>query len=199
MIVLPSEKCSLKLPQATVEYLPNFLTQEDAQSLFNYLLKEVPWQQDNIQVFGKWYKQPRLTALYGKNENPYSYSGIKMTPLKFTDELEELNKQVENQCKHKFTTVLLNRYRNGQDSNGWHADNEKELGKNPIIASLSLGASRYFYFKHRTQKNHNYKLKLESGSLLIMGGKMQHYWLHQLAKTKQEIGERINLTFRYIK
>lgn len=199
MIVLPSEKCLLKLPQATIEYLPNFLTTDVAQALFQELLKKVPWQQDTIQVFGKWYKQPRLTALYGKNENTYTYSGITMKPITFTDNLKKLNKKVEKQCNHEFTTILLNRYRNGQDSNGWHADNEKELGENPTIVSISLGDTRYFYFKHRTQKQHNYKIKLENGSLLIMSGEMQHYWLHQVAKTKQEVEERINLTFRYIK
>lgn len=199
MIELPSEKCLLNLPQATLEYIPNFLNAEESQRLFNNLIKEVTWKEDKIKVFGKWYKQPRLTALYGKNNKSYSYSGIEMKPIQFTNELDKLNQIVELKCNHQFTTILLNRYRSGQDSNGWHADNEKELGLNPIIASLSLGASRYFYFKHKELKEHNYKLRLENGSLLIMKNEMQHYWLHQIAKTKKGIEERINLTFRYIK
>jgi alkylated DNA repair dioxygenase AlkB len=110
----------------------------------------------------------------------------------------EVKQDVEQMVNHQFTSALLNLYRNGNDSNGWHADNEKELGKNPVIASLSLGSSRLFQFKHRKLKDQKYKLILEHGSLLLMKGEMQHYWVHQIPKTKKEVGERINLTFRSI-
>lgn len=198
MQTILSEKFRRQFPQAELMYIPDFFTKEKANTHFNKLLEETPWQQDNITVFGKTYPQPRLTALYGKNTKPYSYSGILMNPIPFTETLNVIGEQVENETKHPFTTVLLNLYRNGNDSNGWHADNEKELGNNPIIASVSFGAERYFQFKHRYQKEQSYKLFLKHGSLLIMAGEMQQYWLHQLPKTKQDIGGRINLTFRFI-
>jgi alkylated DNA repair dioxygenase AlkB len=122
-----------------------------------------------------------------------------MLPKVFTKELLDIKRDIEQMANHQFTSVLLNLYRNGNDSNGWHADNEKELGKNPVIASLSLGNPRLFQFKHRNLKDQKYKLILEHGSLLLMKGEMQHYWLHQIPKTKKKVGERINLTFRKIK
>jgi alkylated DNA repair dioxygenase AlkB len=158
----------------------------------------VNWQQDNITIFGKTYKQPRLTALYANNSKPYSYSNITMQPTLFTKELQDIKLDIEKTVNHKFTSVLLNLYRNGNDSNGWHADNEKELGLNPVIASLSLGETRPFHFKHRDIKEQRHKINLTHGSLLIMKGNMQHHWLHQIAKTKTIIDERINLTFRTI-
>lgn len=186
------------LPNAEMSYIPNFYNIVKADYYFNLLKQDIPWQQDNITLFGKTHKQPRLTSLFANNDLPYSYSNIKMTPHPFTRELMQFKKDVEAATKHDFTSVLLNLYRNGNDSNGWHADDEKELGTNPTIASLSFGASRLFHFKHRTIPSENHKLILEPGSLLIMKGEMQQYWLHQIPKTKREIGERINLTFRRI-
>ena len=119
-----------------------------------------------------------------------------MHPKVFTTALSAIKIDIEQHINHQFTTVLLNRYRDGNDSNGWHADNEKALGTNPVIASLSLGERRPFHFKHRHLKEERHKLNLDHGSLLIMKGEMQHHWLHQIAKTKKQIGERINLTFR---
>ncbi|WP_299224730.1 alpha-ketoglutarate-dependent dioxygenase AlkB [uncultured Psychroserpens sp.] len=191
-------KTVLKLPNAELIYISNFYNKIKANHYFNYLKAKIEWQQDDITIFGKTYKQPRLTALYAENSASYSYSNITMKPKPFTKELIQLKSDIEKASDHKFTSVLLNRYRNGNDSNGWHADNEKELGKNPIIASLSFGEKRYFHFKHRTIKTERYKLALEHGSLLIMRGDMQHHWLHQIAKTKKQVDERINLTFRRI-
>ena len=122
-----------------------------------------------------------------------------MQPHHFTQELLEIKQQIETKTEAIFTTCLLNLYRNGKDSNGWHADNEKELGKNPVIASITLGQERFFHLKHRTHKNLKHKLLLEHGSLLLMQGETQHHWLHQIAKTAKPISERINLTFRVIK
>ncbi|HKK13020.1 MAG TPA: alpha-ketoglutarate-dependent dioxygenase AlkB [Flavobacteriaceae bacterium] len=192
------KKTELKLPNAEVVYIPNFYSSEKANTYFEILKETVKWKQDDITVFGKTYKQPRLTALYANNNQPYSYSNLTMFPKPITAELLDIKQDIEHVANHKFTTVLLNLYRNGNDRNGWHADNEKELGKNPVIASLSLGASRTFQFKHRNLKDHKHKLILEHGSLLLMKGEMQHYWLHQVPKTKKDIGERINLTFRSI-
>lgn len=198
MDLFSEEKTILNLPDAELIYIPNFLNLQQANYYFEHLKQKVNWLQDNITIFGKTYKQPRLTALYAENKAPYSYSNITMHPTPYTSELLDLKRVVEAEAQHKFTTVLLNLYRNGNDSNGWHADNEKELGEHPTIASLSLGATRTFHFKHRKLKEERHKINLEHGSLLIMKGTMQKYWLHQIPKTKKIIGERINLTFRNI-
>jgi alkylated DNA repair dioxygenase AlkB len=187
------------LPNAEIEYISDFYQKPEADVLFNKLLSETDWIQDDITVFGKTYKQPRLTALYGESQQQYRYSNIVMHPKPFTDTISTIKQKVEKESKTTFNAVLLNLYRDGTDSNGWHADNEKELGKNPVIASLSLGQDRPFHFKHRHLKEERYKLLLENGSLLIMKGEMQHYWLHQIAKTKKQINQRINLTFRFLK
>jgi alkylated DNA repair dioxygenase AlkB len=112
--------------------------------------------------------------------------------------LQKIKSEVETVSTTRFTTVLLNNYRNGKDSNGWHADNEKELGTNPIIASLSFGAERNFQLKHNTDLSLKKSIILEHGSLLLMKGTTQHYWKHQIPKTSKPIGSRINLTFRVI-
>ena len=190
---------NLNLKDAEVFYYPNYFTINESMSLFQILTTETLWQQDNIKVFGKTYKQPRLTSLYGSNKRPYSYSNITMYPNEFTSTLLKIKSKIEDTTNEIFTTCLLNQYRDGRDSNGWHADNEKELGQNPVIASVSLGASRMFHLKHRYDKSHKCKLLLESGSLLLMKGTTQHFWLHQVPKTKKQIGSRLNLTFRNIK
>ncbi len=190
---------ALDLPDSNIQYYPNFISKEKADAFFEVFKKNIPWQQDNIKVFGKVYAQPRLTSLYGNNGRPYSYSNITMKPNQFTPQLLEIKKKIETITEEQFTTCLLNLYRDGNDSNGWHADNEKELGKNPVIASISLGQERFFHLKHRTKKELKHKLLLEHGSLLLMKGETQHHWLHQIPKTKKPIAERINLTFRVIK
>ncbi|WP_353778152.1 alpha-ketoglutarate-dependent dioxygenase AlkB [Winogradskyella sp. 3972H.M.0a.05] len=196
MNLFSSEIQELKLPNAELIYVPRCFSDEESEFFFNQLRHHVPWQQDDIKVFGKVYAQPRLTALYGESDKSYSYSGITMLPHTFTNDLMDIKNKVETFTDCKFSTVLLNLYRDGSDSNGWHADNEKELGNNPVIASVSFGAPRWFHFKHRTIKTEKHKILLESGSLLIMKGEMQHHWLHQIPKTKKPVGERINLTFR---
>lgn len=193
------EEIDLKLPNSTISYIPNFLSTTIADRYFNILKNTTPWQQDDIKVFGKVYAQPRLTALYGNNDKPYSYSNITMQPQSFTKELLEIKQQIETKTEAVFTTCLLNLYRDGKDSNGWHADNEKELGKNPVIASITLGQERMFHLKHRNDKTLKHKIVLEHGSLLVMQGETQQHWLHQIPKTAKPIGERINLTFRVIK
>lgn len=188
-----------ELKDGEILYDRNFLNSVEASRYFKILRNETAWQQDQIKVFGKVYDQPRLTALYANNNFPYSYSNITMYPSPFSATLLEIKEKVEQQLKKEFTTCLLNLYRHGQDSNGWHADNEKELGKNPIIASVSLGAERMFHMKHRTDNSQKIKINLIHGSLLVMSGSTQHYWLHQIPKTKKHAEERINLTFRILK
>lgn len=196
MDLFSEEKTVFKLQNAELIYIPNFYNQIQSDYYFKSLKETISWQHDAITVFGKTHIQPRLTAFYAENNSPLSYSNITMQPQLFTEQLLQIKTDVEQVANHKFTSVLLNLYRDGKDSNGWHADNEKELGKNPIIASVTFGEARYFHFKHRHLKNEKYKLLLKHGSLLIMKGEMQHHWLHQIAKTKKEIGARINLTFR---
>jgi alkylated DNA repair dioxygenase AlkB len=198
MDLFSEEKTTLHLPDAELIYIPNFINLQKANQYFKYLKLNINWQQDDITLFGKTYKQPRLTALYAENDRSYSYSNITMHPNPFPFELLQLKQLIETESDHKFTTALINLYRDGNDSNGWHADNEKELGEHPIIASLSLGAPRLFHFKHRHLKEERHKILLEHGSLLLMKGAMQKHWLHQIPKTKKNIGERINLTFRSI-
>ncbi|WP_047419783.1 alpha-ketoglutarate-dependent dioxygenase AlkB [Cellulophaga sp. Hel_I_12] len=199
MSSLFSEKINLNLPVSDIWYYPNFFTIKASNNYFNHLKTNTPWQQDAIKVFGKTYAQPRLTALYANNGKPYSYSNITMQPHEFSDELIAIKKKIELIAETNFTTCLLNLYRDGKDSNGWHADNEKELGINPVIASVTFGQERFFHLKHRTHKNLKHKILLENGSLLVMKGETQHHWLHQIPKTARPIQERINLTFRVIK
>lgn len=188
----------LPLIDSEILYYPDFFSKEDSQYYFEQCYHQTPWQQDEIKVFGKTYAQPRLTALYGNSGKTYSYSGITMTPKEYRSFHFAIIEAISSICNVEFTTVLLNLYRDGRDSNGWHSDNEKELGINPEIASVSFGAKRTFHLKHRTEKHLSYKLSLEAGSVLIMRGETQHYWLHQLPKSKNIQDPRINLTFRKI-
>jgi alkylated DNA repair dioxygenase AlkB len=190
------EKLDLNLADANISYFPHFLKPEFANSAFDIFLNELEWQQHTVKIFGKLIPQPRLTALYGINDQSYTYSNLTLKPLKFTPKLLEIHQKLKELTKINFTHCLANLYRDGNDSMGWHADDEKELGENPVIASISLGATRRFQLKHRTSPNLKYQLELEHGSLLLMAGTTQHFWKHQLPKTKKPISPRINLTFR---
>lgn len=192
------KQLKLQLPDSDITYFSNFLNCENANTYFELLKSSVSWRQDEIRVYGKFYPQPRLTALYGTNNRSYSYSGITMQPLPFNETILDLKIKLSEVTPVNFTTCLLNFYRDGKDSNGWHSDDEKELGQNPVIASVSLGQERYFHLKHKKLKDLKYKILLEHGSLLLMRGSTQHFWQHQIAKTTKPIGERINLTFRVI-
>lgn len=193
-----SKPVYFNVPDADIVYYPHFYDLIQSDLLFQKLLTTIPWQQDDIKVYGKVHAQPRLTALFGNNGKSYSYSNIIMQPHSWNTVLLDLKQKVAAVSATEFTTVLLNLYRDGKDSNGWHADNEKELGKNPVIASLSFGAERYFHLQHNKDKNLKLKILLEHGSLLLMKGTTQHFWKHQIPKTAKPIGSRINLTFRTI-
>lgn len=197
--LFPSDKIVFDLPDATISYYHDFFDKTETDTVFNELLKMTPWQQDQITLFGKTHPQPRLTALYGNDGKPYSYSNITMQPHPWSLLLQKIKFKIETVVETEFTSVLLNLYRDGKDSNGWHADNEKELGENPVIASVSFGAERSFHLQHNLDKNCKQKIILENGSLLIMEGTTQHFWKHQIPKTTKPIGPRINLTFRVIK
>jgi alkylated DNA repair dioxygenase AlkB len=196
--LFPNEKINLNLPDAIFEWYPNFLTNETADELFQKLLDETPWQHDEITIFGKKILQPRLTCLFGNEGKPYSYSGLTMYPKPWNSSIMFLKTEIEKICNQNFTTVLANLYRNEKDSNGWHADNEKELGRDPIIASISLGETRKFQIKHNSNKEYKCNLELTHGSLLLMKEGSQIHYKHQLPKSTSPKNARINLTFRTI-
>jgi len=191
-------KPSIKLPleNADVSYFHDFYSLEEASVYFEILLKETDWQADEITIFGKTYPQPRLTALYGDSNRAYSYSNITMFPKPFSELLLKIKNDIEIASEEKYNTVLLNLYRDGSDSNGWHSDDEKELGKNPAIASVSFGAERVFHLRKKKDKSEKHKMVLKNGSLLLMKGETQHTWQHQIPKSKKVNDPRINLTFR---
>lgn len=177
--------------------LKQFYSLMTADKLFQQLLNELAWQEESIFLFGRWVKVPRLMCWYGDAEARYQYSHVVHEPLPWTETLNRIRQEIQQVGAYSFNSVLGNLYRDGNDSMGIHADDEKELGQNPLIASLSLGDSRLLKFKHL---RYGFKLDvcLEHGDLLIMVGTLQHHWQHQLPKTKQHKTARINLTFRTI-
>ena len=177
----------------------HFFDKKTSDRLFTELLNDINWQQEKIKIFGKEVNLPRLTAWYGDPGKSYTYSGITMHPDPWSQNLFSIKKTVEEKVNINFNSVLANLYRNGQDYVSWHSDDEKELGENPTIASVSFGATRRFLLRHRSNKNlETVDLSLGHGSLLIMKGSIQHYWKHQVPKTAKVKTERINLTFRVI-
>jgi len=189
----------LDMPDAEVYYYPHFFTEKQSIFYLQELQSTIAWQQEQIKLFGKQIWLPRLTAWYGDPGKTYQYSGIQNKPLPWTPALLEIKQAVETLAPVSFNSVLLNYYRHGQDSMGWHADDEPELGSNPAIASVSFGQTRRFDFRHRTNKSLPKKsVSLSSGSLLLMQGTTQHFWQHQVPKTKQPAAPRLNLTFRFI-
>jgi len=194
--LLPQESSNLLPFQGEVTFHPDFFSVNEADGFFKLLQERLAWQQEPIWMFGKQVLQPRLTALYGDPKVPYAYSGIAMEALPFTEALEQIKDRLQVFTQQEFTHVLCNYYRDGQDSMGWHRDNEPILGKNPTIASLTFGATRAFQLRPYGKKKPKLSLELSHGSLLLMGGESQHFWEHQLPKTKKVLAPRINLTFR---
>lgn len=177
----------------------HFYTADEAAALFEELKNELQWRQDSLRIAGREVAIPRLQAWYGDSGTDYAYSGLNLRSLPWNEVLLKIRNRLQNELTTPFNSVLANLYRDGNDSVSWHADDEPELGTNPIIASLSLGATRCFQLK-RKKKSEQERLKLDlpGGSLLVMRGALQHNWYHAVLKTKLPVGERINLTFRYI-
>ncbi len=170
-----------------------------AEGLLQDLIARVPWRAEEIVVWGKRHLQPRLVAWFGDEGQTYTYSGIRMEPLAWTSTLSAIRRAVERTAGLEFNSVLLNYYRDQHDSMGFHSDDEAELGRRPVIASVSLGERRTFVLKHKTRKDLKaVKLPLESGSLLLMQGETQHHWKHGINKERRLCGPRVNLTFRRI-
>jgi alkylated DNA repair dioxygenase AlkB len=189
---------TLLLPPELLEYHPGIFDVMESRTFMSEFIDNVPWQQRVITMYGKQIITPRLTAWYGDAGSDYSFSGTKFDPLPWTKELQLIKKRVETIAGINFNSVLLNYYRDGNDSVAWHSDDENELGINPLIASLSLGQVRRFDIRHKTDRQKKYSLDLESGSLLLMKGNLQHYWEHRIAKSTKPLKERVNLTFRVI-
>lgn len=187
----------LGLPNAEVSYFADFLQPAVASDLFAIFKDSMPWQQDELKIFGKKVLAPRLTVWVGEEWMTYSYSNHTLIPKPWTPELLRLKEQVQNHTQQTFNSVLLNYYRDGRDSNGWHSDDEPELGDKPVIASVSLGGARDFQLRHKHGLQENTAIELEHGSLLLMQGDTQSYWQHQIPKRAQAEA-RINLTFRTI-
>lgn len=179
-------------------YFPNFLDRDTANDFLEAFKNTIEWKQESMNMYGKQVLFPRLTAWYGDNDKPYSFSGITLNPHPWSKELRKIKELIEPICEVEFNSVLLNLYRDGNDSISWHTDAEKELGENPLIASVNFGAERKFQIRHN-ETNEMHEIILKNGSLLIMKGELQHFWKHQVPKQKGIIKERINLTFRVIK
>ena len=189
----------LPLQGGEVFYARSFDLGQDPICLMQRLIAEVPWRAENVVVWGKSYPQPRLIAWFGDEGRGYQYSGVSLNPLPWSALLLSVKRRVEQLVGTNFNSVLLNYYRDNRDSMGFHSDDEKELGKRPVIASISLGQERMFILKSKTDKaGKPIKLKLESGSLLLMKGDTQKNWKHGIEKEKRPCGPRVNLTFRRI-
>ncbi len=176
----------------------NYMQAPAADGLLASLLHKSPWRHQPIYIFGRWVHQPRLMAWYSDPQVTYKYSGITLGPAAWPSEIIAIKERIERDFQLQFNSVLLNLYRDGKDYMGFHSDDEKELGPDPVIASLSLGAVRTFQLRHKLDKEKKLDLELEHGSLLVMAGKSQSYWQHGLPKRKRVHEPRINLTFRMV-
>jgi alkylated DNA repair dioxygenase AlkB len=188
----------LSIDTAKLHFWPDFLTENQADELFEELKTSNLWRQDKVKVFGKTYDQPRLCFLAADRKVNYTYSGLTLPAVDFSKSLSLIKTRIEQTSSTRFNSCLANLYRDGNDSNGWHSDDEKELGDEPVIASLSLGVTRNFDLKHKRNRLINKRIELTHGSLLLMSGRTQKDFKHQIAKSKRIHEPRINLTFRYI-
>lgn len=195
----------LTIDQGELVLFHNWLSPEAAAECFDRLRESTPWEQSTITIAGRPVRIPRLNAWFGEPGMTYRYSGTRFAALPWTAELANLRLKVQSvvdelpgSVDFDINSALLNLYRNGDDSVGWHSDDEPELGPHPQIASLSLGASRRFVLKNRHNKSNKLELELNAGSLLFMLGDTQQHWLHAVPKTRKSVGERINVTFRQI-
>ena len=187
----------ISMPDADVSMLHEIEMPLPYEMMLQKLMEQTKWRQEAVQIFGKVHQQPRLVALYADPGKRYDYSGITMHPLPWTDLLREIKRRIEDCTDATFNAVFLNLYRDHNDSMGFHSDDEKELGQNPVISSLTFGATRTFLLKHKFQKELPLvKVPLAAGTVLLMKGATQHNWKHGLNKQTTPCGPRVNLTFR---
>lgn len=177
--------------------VPDFLSESAADDFFSRLHSQTPWEHNNIRLFGKQISEPRLSTWHAEPDLPYTYSGVARTPHPWNEPLTTLRIACESHTGQTFNGALLNLYRTGQDAMGWHSDDEAVNGPNPVIASISLGAERRFDFRHK-QTREVISVVLPHGSLVVMSGECQTYWLHRIAKTTRQSEPRINVTFRHL-
>jgi alkylated DNA repair dioxygenase AlkB len=197
--LVPAPVCrDLGLADGEARLWPAAFGPEEASRLFDALRTGIHWRQETVTIFGQRRLVPRLVAWHGNPGASYRYSGTDHHPEPWTPALDRARARVRELGGTEFNAVLLNLYRDGRDGMGWHADDEPELGRDPVIASVSLGAPRRFCLRHRRRKDLKLDLELPHGSLLVMAGPMQHHWVHALPKTRRPVGERINLTFRRV-
>jgi alkylated DNA repair dioxygenase AlkB len=199
-VFIPSGKPGERLPveDADIRFWPAALGIAEASELLERLLTEIDWQQEEVLIFGQRRPVPRLVAWHGDPGANYTYSGTPHRPLPWTPALALVRERVLLLTGCAFNSVLLNLYRDGRDGMGWHSDDEPELGRDPVIASVSLGAPRRFCLRHRRHKDQRLDVSLGHGSLLLMAGATQHHWVHAVPKTAVPVGQRVNLTFRQI-
>jgi alkylated DNA repair dioxygenase AlkB len=186
------------LPNTLLEYHSGFINQRTSDELLQQFINTTPWKQSTQKMWDKEYLTPRLTSWHGDLGTDYSVSGKISNPNPWTPELLMLKEKVEQVAGIKFNSVLLNYYRDGNDSVAWHSDRESVLGKNPVIASISFGQVRSFDIRSKQNHSENYSVKLEHGSLLLMKAGLQEHWEHRIAKSAKPMKARINLTFRLI-
>ena len=191
------QKSNLVPRDGELYWIESFLTREGADRYFTCFLRTLDWQHEELTIYGKTTRVPRKICWYGDPGAVYCYSGVRHEPLGWTPELAELRNLLEAYCDCTFNSVLGNLYHDGEDSMGWHADKEPELGQNPTIASLSLGDERLFKVRHNKTKLTR-DIPLRHGDLLLMRGALQHHWRHCVPKTSNVKSPRINLTFRLI-
>jgi alkylated DNA repair dioxygenase AlkB len=189
----------LEMPEADVIFYRTFFTETQADAFYEELYRNASWKQEQIKLYGKLIDLPRRTAWYGDEGRSYTYSGITVIPNPWMPVLLEIKEEIEAVSRAIFNSVLLNLYRGEHDGVAWHSDDEPELGRDPVIGSVSFGATRRFQFKHKRDKAPRQKIDLPHGSYLLMRGRTQHSWLHQVPKETKPRGPRINLTFRVIK
>lgn len=182
-----------------VLYLPGFLGRAEADRLLAVLLALPDFRQERLRMFGRPVDAPRLTAWYADEGCRYAYSGTVHEAIPWPDDVAALRERVEAEVGVAFNGVLANHYRDGRDGVGWHSDDEKELGPQPVIASLSFGAERRFLIRHRTRQDLTHEYVPAHGSLLVMRGDSQRHWKHSLPKTKRCHEARVNLSFRRVR
>ncbi|AZB28492.1 alpha-ketoglutarate-dependent dioxygenase AlkB family protein [Chryseobacterium balustinum] len=185
-------------PKDLLEFREHFLTSDESDQLFSQLLDNTPWKQRTQTIYDKKVLTPRLTAWYGDGEKSYKLGGSEFEVNAWTPELLSLKKKIEEAFGHEFNSVLLNLYRDNNDSVAWHRDKESRYGDRPVIASLSLGQTRKFDFRKLNHHQSRYSIPLPHGSLLLMKGDLQENWEHRIAKSALYMKERINLTFRLV-
>ena len=190
---------TLPLAGADLRFDPGWLEAAAADRLFAQLRAGIPWEVHRIRLFGREHASPRLSCWIGDPGTSYLYSGTRFEPRPWPAALGPLRERLEAELGAGFNSVLANRYRDGRDCMGWHSDDEAELGAEPVIASVSLGAPRRFVLKHREAPERRLALDLPHGSLLVMQGGTQRLYRHALPRTARPVGERINLTFRRIR